>query len=153
VTKAQHNYNRIEGYSKEETENGEYWKSQLPFYQKSIDAAKVLVQEKIAELSEKGVNVAEIEHQTKATNDRIAELDAKLEELPEVRAGLVSQYKEEKEQQTTDNMIRNYVKEREAENVSLFKKSDFDEANSPLIHQNQSENEVREETVSFQRKR
>lgn len=156
VTKAQHNYNRIEGYSKEETENGEYWKSQLPFYQKSIDAAKVLVQEKIAELSEKGVNVTEIEQQTKATNDRIAELDAKLEELPEVRAGLVSQYKEEKEKQLADNLKTDYVKEREAENVSLFKAGNIEHKSNNSVHQNRvenEENEEREEKVGFRRGR
>jgi len=156
VTKAQHSYNRIEGYSEEETENGEYWKRQLPFYQKSIDAAKVLVQEKIAELSEKGVNVAEIEYQTKATNDRISELDAKLEELPEVRVGLVSQYKDEKEQQTADNLKTDYVKEREAENGSLFKVENienYEQKNNNSVHQNRSGNEEREEKAGFQRRR
>ncbi len=128
----------------------------MPFYQKSIDAAKVLVQEKIAELSEKGVNITEIEHQTKATNDRIAELDSKLEELPEVRAGLVSQYKEEKEKQLTDNLKTDYVKEREAENVSIFKATNI-KLSEPTYEakssQNQSENEEREESTSFQRRR
>lgn len=65
VTKAQHNYNRISGYAKEE-ENGEYWKNQLPYHQKAIDEAKVLVAQAIENLAQKGVNVAEIEHQTKA---------------------------------------------------------------------------------------
>ena len=117
----------------------------MPFYQKSIDAAKVLVQEKITELSEKGVNVTEIEQQTKATNDRIAELDAKLEELPEVRAGLVSQYKEEKEKQLADNLKTDYVKEREAENVSLFKAGNIEHKSNNSVHQNRMYNEEWEE--------
>jgi hypothetical protein len=44
VTKAQHNYNRILGYSKEEGENAEYWKNQLSSYQKTIDLTKLEVQ-------------------------------------------------------------------------------------------------------------
>ena len=82
VTKAQHNYNRILGYSKEEGENTEYWKNQLPFYQKTIDLTKEKVREEIEILSQKGVNVTEIEQQTKITEDKIAELDKRLEDLP-----------------------------------------------------------------------
>jgi hypothetical protein len=65
VTKAQHNYNRILGYSKEEGENAEYWKNQLSSYQKTIDLTKLEVQKTIGYLAEKGVNVTEIENQTK----------------------------------------------------------------------------------------
>ncbi len=120
ITKAQYNYNRILGYSKEAGENGEYWKNQLPFYQKSIDEAKVLVSEMIETLSHKGVNVTEIEHQTKATEEKITELDKRLEELPEVREGLVEKYREEKEIQLKINEGRNYVRERGTENSILF---------------------------------
>lgn len=120
VTKAQHNYNRILGYSKEAGKNGEYWKNQLPFYQKSIDAAKDLVSEMIESLSHKGVNVTEIEQQTKATEEKIAELDKMLEVLPEVREGLVEKYREEKEMQLKISEGRDYVGERGSENSILF---------------------------------
>jgi DNA-binding transcriptional regulator GbsR (MarR family) len=40
---------------KEEGDNAEYWKNQLPFYQKSIDLAKEKVQEEIDYLLQKGV--------------------------------------------------------------------------------------------------
>jgi superfamily II DNA/RNA helicase len=85
VTKAQNNYNRILGYSKEEGDNAEYWKNQLPFYQKSIDLAKEKVQEEIEHLLQKGVNVTEIENKKLVTENKIEELDKKLEELPNVR--------------------------------------------------------------------
>ena len=120
VTKAQHNYNRILGYSKDAGENGEYWKNQLPFYQKSIDDAKVLVSEMIESLSHKGVNVTEIEQQTKSTEEKISALEEELEKLPEVKAKLVSQYTEEKQKQLLENLKQDYVKNRGEENVQLF---------------------------------
>ena len=121
VTKTQYNYNRILGYSKEEGENAEYWKNQLPFYQKTIDLTKEKVQEEIDILSQKGVNVTEIEQQTKITEDKIAELDKRLEDLPNVREELVEKYREEKEMQLKINESRGYLEERMVENSQLFK--------------------------------
>jgi len=127
VTKAQHNYNRILGYSKEVGENGGYWKNQLPFYQKSIDDAKVLVSEMIESLTHKGVNVTKIEQQTKATEEKIAELDNRLEELPEVKEELVEKYREEKEMQVKISEGRDYVEERGTENSILFGREKINE--------------------------
>lgn len=129
VTKAQHNYNRILGYSKEEGENPEYWKNQLPFYQKTIDLTKEKVQEEIDILSQKGVNVTEIEQQTKITEDKIAELDKRLEDLPDVREGLVSKYREEKEERLKNNERRDYLGERAIDNVLLFNKNNSERIN------------------------
>jgi len=53
VTKAEHFYNRIEGYSKNGDGNAEYWATQLPSYQKTIDLHKVQVQEVIENLAQK----------------------------------------------------------------------------------------------------
>jgi superfamily II DNA/RNA helicase len=129
VTKAQHNYNRILGYSKDEGDNAEYWKNQLPFYQKTIDLTKEKVQEEIDILSQKGVNVTEIEQQTKITEDKIAELDKRLEDLPNVREGLVEKYREEKEMQLKINETGNYLGERAIENVLLFNKNNSERIN------------------------
>ncbi|MBV2165372.1 MAG: DEAD/DEAH box helicase family protein [Kaistella sp.] len=143
VTKAQHNYNRILGYSKEDGEKAEYWKSQLPFYQKSIDTAKVLVSEMIESLSHKGVNVTEIEQQTKSTEEKIAKLDKMLEELPKVREGLVEKYREEKEKQVKINDGVDYVGERGTENSLLFSAS--------KVYEN--DNQIKDEQRVFGRKR
>jgi superfamily II DNA/RNA helicase len=97
VTKAEESYNRILGYSKNVDGNTDYWKNQLPSYQKTIDLAKAEVQKTVELLAEKGVNVAEIEVQSKSTEDKIVEFDKKLENLPEIRSKLVIQYKIEKE--------------------------------------------------------
>jgi superfamily II DNA or RNA helicase len=120
VTKAEYSYNRILGYSKEEGEDSEYWKNQLPSYQKTIDLAKEEVQKAIQNLAEKGVNVTEIEQQTKITEDKIAKLDKKLEELPEIKANLISQYTEEKEEQLKINKHKDHIKERTDENKNLY---------------------------------
>ena len=99
----------------------EYWKNQLPFYQKTIHLAKEKVQEEIEHLLQKGVNVTEIENKKEITENKIAELDKKLEELPNVREGLVAKYREEKEEQLKANAEKDYVKERAEENIQLFK--------------------------------
>jgi superfamily II DNA/RNA helicase len=75
VTKAEESYNRILGYSKNVDGNTDYWKNQLPSYQKTIDLAKAEVQKTVELLAEKGVNVAEIEVQSKSTEDKIVEFD------------------------------------------------------------------------------
>lgn len=120
VTKAQNDYNRILGYSNDGSANSDYWKNQLSFYQKNIDAAKQLVDEKISELAGKGVNVEEIEKQTKSTDEKIEALEKELEKLPEVKAKLVSKYTEEKQKQLLENQKLDYVKERADENAKLF---------------------------------
>ncbi|WP_407532370.1 helicase-related protein [Elizabethkingia miricola] len=120
VTKAEHNYNRILGYSKEE-KDGEYWKNQLSSYQKTIDLTKLEVQKTIQNLAEKGVNVTEIENQSKATEEKIAELDKKLEELPEIKDKLIEQYQKEKEESLKKNKNMDLIKERADENRIFFK--------------------------------
>jgi len=120
VTQAEHSYNRIEGYSKNGDANAEYWATQLPSYQKTIELHKVQVQEVIENLAQKGIDVTQIEYQTKMTEDKIAELDKKLEELPAVRENLVVQYRIEKEEQLKANENRNYVRERARENTVLY---------------------------------
>lgn len=59
--------------------------------------------EVIENLSKKGVNVREIEQQTQATEDRIAELDKRLEDLPETKRILLVQYQKEKHEQLKAN--------------------------------------------------
>ncbi|CAI8878081.1 hypothetical protein EMIT036CA2_40328 [Chryseobacterium sp. IT-36CA2] len=66
------------------------------------------------------MNVTEIEKQTRATKDKIAELDKKLEELPEIKDNLIAQYKIEKEQQLTINKHIDHVKDRTEENKNLY---------------------------------
>ncbi|MEZ7527951.1 Eco57I restriction-modification methylase domain-containing protein [Cloacibacterium normanense] len=125
VNKAQNNYNRILSYSKEEGDNAEYWKNQLPFYQKSIHLAKEKVQEEMEHLLQKGVNITEIENKKLVTENKIEELDEKLEDLPNLREDLVSKYREEKEMQLNINDNKDYMKERKVENSELFNASQF----------------------------
>jgi hypothetical protein len=120
VTKAEHSYNRIEGYSKSGDGNSEYWATQLPSYQKTIDLHKSQVQEVIENLAAKEVNVAEIAKQTKATEEKISELDKKLGELPETKENLIAKYKFEK-QNNSNNSKTDFKSERAAENKMIFK--------------------------------
>ena len=73
-----------------------------------------------SELAAKGVNVADIDKQTQTTNEKIAELDEKLQELPEERQVLVVKFKMEKEEQLKAKADKDFVKERGTENMQLF---------------------------------
>lgn len=127
VTKAQHSYNRILGYSKDETENAQYWKNQLPSYQKTIDLAKAEVQKTIEYLAEKGVNVTEIEFQTKTTEQKITELDKKIQEIPDIKKQLIVQYNEEKNKSLTASLLLDIATDRAVENKNLFKRTEAKE--------------------------
>jgi hypothetical protein len=62
VYKVENSYHRILEFSKSSDDvNADYWETHLMSYQKSIDLAKVEVHNTILKLSEKGVNVTEIE--------------------------------------------------------------------------------------------
>lgn len=115
-------------------------------------AAKQLVDEKISELAGKGVNVEEIEKQTKSTDEKIEALEKELEKLPEVKAKLVSKYTEEKQKQLLENQKLDYVKERADENAKLFGAVPHFEEEKLEIAEIELAEEV-ENKVSFSRRR
>ncbi len=122
VYKAENAYHRILEYSKNsEDVNATYWEIQLVSYQKSIDLAKAEVHKNILKLSEKGVNVTEIEKQSKATADNIAKIDEQLDELPLIEIDLIAQYDDEKKTRLLMNQNTDFVKDRKLENQILFK--------------------------------
>ena len=82
--------------------------------------AKAEVQKTIELLAKKGVKVTEIEVQTEDTEDKIAALDEKLEELPDIKLDLIIQYRKEKEEKLKLNQKIDNVKERLDENRTLF---------------------------------
>ncbi|HBV17458.1 helicase-related protein [Chryseobacterium carnipullorum] len=155
VTKAEHSYNRIEGYSKNGDGNSEYWATQLPSYQKTIDLHKAQVQEVIENLAQKGIDVTQIEYQTKTTEAKIAELDKKLEELPEIKVDLIIQYKIEKAEQIKANENRDYITERKEENQYLFEedKNNFLGKINDSVHMFQKMDGNREQGSYFERRR
>ncbi|KNB62545.1 Eco57I restriction-modification methylase domain-containing protein [Chryseobacterium sp. Hurlbut01] len=155
VTKAEHSYNRIEGYSKNGDGDSDYWKNQLPSYQKTIDLHKAQVHEVIENLAQKGIDVTQIEYQTKTTEDKIAELNEKLEELPEIKEKMVEQYKIEKAEMLKENENRDYVKERGEENFFLFKavtRINVGIENAVRGQVIQNDNLLQEETTTIRRR-
>ena len=134
VDEKENRFQTILGYSQTEDENTEYWKNKLPEFQSYIDIAKKDVDKVIQELSEKGVNVAEIEKQTQFTESKIEELNAKLENLPEIRNELIGQYKLEKEQALKKTENFDYVMERQNENTKLFSKNSNTKAEENLSY-------------------
>ncbi len=121
VTQAEHSYNRIEGYSKNGDANAEYWATQLPSYQKTIELHKVQVQEVIENLAQKGIDVTQIELSNQ--NDwkiKLRNWIKSWKSFPAVRENLVVQYRIEKEEQLKANENRNYVRERARENTVLY---------------------------------
>lgn len=155
VTKAEQSYNRILGYSQSEDENTDYWKNQLPVYQKTIDLAKAEVQKTIEFLSEKGVNIKEIEVQTKNTEDKIAELDKRLESLEGLKLDLVNLYKNEKEERLLSNQHKNYIDERASENEVLHKSLNRRDCNNNMSSNLplKKEDHIVDSVISTNRKR
>ena len=128
VYKAENAYNRILEYSNNsEDVNATYWETQLVSYQKSIDLAKSEVHNTILKLSEKGVNVTEIEKQSKATADNIAKIEENLDTLPSIEMDLISQYNDERKLRSKLNKNIDFIKNREHENEFLFQKNIFTE--------------------------
>lgn len=155
VAKAEQSYNRILGYSQSEDENTDYWKNQLPAYQKTIDLAKAEVQKTIEFLCEKGVSVAEIETQTKNTEEKIAELDKRLESLEELKLDLVNLYKNEKEERLLSNQHKNYINERASENEVLYKSINRKDSNNNISSNLplKKEDHIVDSVISTNRKR
>lgn len=120
VIQAELSYNRIEGYANENDDKVDYWKDQLPYYQNKIELAKIDLEKVAQKLAEKGVNVLDIEKQTEITEAKIEELDMQIENLPELKKELITQYRLEKKESLKIAENRDYVKERETENFELF---------------------------------
>ncbi|MCL1663404.1 toprim domain-containing protein [Elizabethkingia ursingii] len=120
VDRAQESYNTAKQFADEDGPNSDYWTSMLPYRLQNIEAAKAEVYTAIQELAQKGVNVTEIENQTALSEEKIAKLDKILEDLPSAREKMVSQYHREKQEKLKANEARDYIKERENENKTLF---------------------------------
>lgn len=148
VTKAEDSYNRILGYSQNSDGNSDYWKNQLPSYQRTIDLAKAEVQKAIEFLAEKGVNVTEIEVQMKATEEKIAELDHRMERLPDVKTDLIVQYKKEKVERLEVYKFQDNINERAVDNKTFFNNV---QKSSQLLQQD--ENKIQNTSISTLRKR
>ncbi|WP_343642292.1 hypothetical protein [Chryseobacterium sp.] len=144
VTHAELTYSRIEGYANEGDEKSDYWINQLPHYQRMIDLAKIDLEKVAQKLIEKGVNVTEIEKQTEISEAKIEKLEFQIENLPQLREELVSQYRLEKEESLRIAENCDYVREREMENTELFKNKYLDKVVS-----NKEENIVGGESKSY----
>ena len=120
VDRAQESYNTAKQLANEDDPNSDYWTSMLPYRLQNIEAAKTEVSIAIQKLAQKGVNVTEIENQTALSEEKIAKLDKILEDLPSAREKMITQYHREKQEKLKANEARDYIKERENENRSLF---------------------------------
>ncbi|WP_407500775.1 helicase-related protein [Elizabethkingia anophelis] len=120
VDRAQESYNTAKQFADEDGPNSDYWTSMLPYRLQNIEAAKTEVYTAIQKLAQKGVNVTEIENQTALSEEKIAKLEKILEDLPSAREKMITQYHREKQEKLKANEARDYIKERENENRSLF---------------------------------
>ncbi|MGC4129196.1 MAG: SNF2-related protein [Bergeyella sp.] len=164
VTMAELEYNKIEGYAKEDGVDS-FWAIRLPSYQKKIDHANMEADKVAEKLAGQGVNVAEIEKQKEYTNTKIAELDEKLENLPEEREELIAQYSLEKEEQLKLAEKIDIVKDRAEENKELFQMKKTQERgtgmsffmqkenNTVVSEITQKENSINEEKEIYSRRR
>ena len=113
-------FNRIKSYA-ESDDASEYWQKVLPNYEANVNFAKTELDKVIEKMAQKGVNIVEIESQTKATEDKIAEFDKMLKDLPNTHAELIVQYQKEKEEKLKSQKVLDFIQERADENKVLFK--------------------------------
>ena len=113
-------HSKATGWSKE-IRDGHKWKQRLPGYQSAIDLAKEKLEEASAAIAGKGINIAEIEQKTKLTDDKVVELEQKLENLPDLRAELVCVYRLEREERQRKYAFVDHMHDRREENKQLFK--------------------------------
>jgi superfamily II DNA/RNA helicase len=113
-------FNRIKSYA-ESDDASEYWQKVLPNYEANVNFAKTELDKVIEKMAQKGVNIVEIESQTKATEDKIAEFEKMLKDLPNAHAELIVQYQKEKEEKLKSQKVLDFIQERAHENKVLFK--------------------------------
>ncbi|WPO84660.1 helicase-related protein (plasmid) [Chryseobacterium sp. JJR-5R] len=121
VAFAEDMYRKVTVWAEENGKDSHKWKAKLPDYQNAIDLAKEKLEEASAVIASKGINIAEIEQKTKLTDDKVLELEQKLENLPDLMAELIGVYKLEKEERLKHYANVDHVSERSQENKELFK--------------------------------
>ena len=68
----------------------------------------------------------------KITEDKIAELDKRLEDLPNVREELVEKYREQKEMQLKVDANYDFIAERKDENILLYNSKNSEQINTDI---------------------
>lgn len=134
-----------------EIKDGYAWKQRLPGYKYSVDQAKEKLDEAVAEVAGKGINIAEIEQKTKLTDDKVSALEQKLENLPDLRAELIGVYRLEKEERLRNYANIDYMSERKEENNKLFNMPTDDNQHHSVNIEQQLVNEGYENSSGWKR--
>ncbi|MCL1035289.1 hypothetical protein, partial [Elizabethkingia anophelis] len=94
--------------------------------------------------------VSEIEKQTTLSEEKITKLDKMLEDLPFTREKMVSQYHQEKQEKLKANETRDYIKERENENRTLFSASTLAKINIAIKSEVSTTPEMNQKEITSQ---
>ncbi|MFN3773437.1 toprim domain-containing protein [Cloacibacterium normanense] len=117
-------YNRIKSYA-EGDEPSEYWSKVLPNYEAKVTLVQNELDQVIERMAQKGVNVVEIESQTKATEEKIIAFDELLDNLPNVQSELILKYENEKVEKLKNKETFDYINDRQQENKDFFRNENF----------------------------
>ena len=113
--------NLFRGYAKD---GSDYWANIVKREEAALLKIEEEIQQEREKLLKKGVNVDEIERQTKQAQDAIDAIQNKIDNLEEFQKELTEKYRQESEAKAAEinDKLSDYIKERKTENTGGFYK-------------------------------
>lgn len=99
----------------------EYWADELKRDKLIINDLNEKLKVEIAKLEKNGIDVSAIESNIKLTEEKVSEIDTKIEGLPELKEELVEKYRKEKEEKDKLDNDVDWIQERMEENKSFYR--------------------------------
>ncbi|SDE00380.1 MuF-C-terminal domain-containing protein [Riemerella columbipharyngis] len=111
----------IKQYEEWSKDGGDYWKDRAVLQQKSLAEAKAETEKVLEKLRKTGIDVDGFQKKQAILEEKVKEIDLKIEGLGEVKSELEQKYIAEKEKQLQQNKDYDYVAERAQENKTFYK--------------------------------
>lgn len=124
VSKLESQKNTIKMYREWAKKGDEYWAQRVEREEAQLTSIENEIEEEKQNLIKKGVNVDDIVRQTQQSQNDIAAIQEKIDNLKEFQEELTQKFLEESEAKTKEqgDLVSTYIKERKAENKGGFYK-------------------------------
>ena len=124
VSKLESQKNTIKMYREWAKKGDEYWVQRAEREEAQLTSIENEIEEEKQNLIKKGVNVDDIVRQTQQSQNDIAAIQEKIDNLKEFQEELTQKFREESEAKTKEqgDLVSTYIKERKAENKGGFYK-------------------------------
>ena len=124
VSKLESQKNTIKMYREWAKKGDEYWAQRVEREEAQLTSIENEIEEEKQNLIKKGVNVDDIVRQTQQSQNDIAAIQEKIDNLKEFQEELTQKFREESEAKAKEqgDLVSTYIKERKAENKGGFYK-------------------------------